>query len=50
MLPIVHPIEKTKTDLKRSIQRLELYAKSNSQDINTINVLSLLKRAVEMLK
>lgn len=50
MLPIVHPMEKTKTEVKRSVQRLELYVKSNPEDAKALSTLSLLKRIMELLK
>jgi hypothetical protein len=48
MLPILHPLEKTKIELKRGIQRVDLFTKVNS-DERAKEVLELLKRAHEII-
>jgi hypothetical protein len=48
MLPIIHPMEKTKTEVKRSVQRLELFV-SNNKDEKAEQVLELLKKILEII-
>ncbi|CAB4142589.1 hypothetical protein UFOVP451_31 [uncultured Caudovirales phage] len=49
MLPILHPLEKTRIELKRSIQRIELFIKLNN-DKKAKEVLTLLKQAQELIE
>jgi cell division protein FtsX len=49
MLPILHPMEKTKTEVKRSVQRLELYIKNNPNEEKTKTVLEKLKEILEII-
>ncbi len=48
MLPVLHPLHKTEIDLKRSIQRLEIYIRIN-HDEKAIAILQLLKQAYGMI-
>lgn len=48
MLPTLHPMEKTKIETKRTIQRLELYVKV-SNDKKAEQILDLMKKALEMM-
>jgi hypothetical protein len=47
MLPILHPLDKTKVELKRGITRVELYIKL-SNDKNAEKLLETLKNALEL--
>lgn len=49
MLPIIHPVKKTEIELKRGVQRLELYASTND-DTNAKQVLDLLRQALQVIK
>jgi hypothetical protein len=48
MLPIIHPMEKTKIETKRAIQRLELYVKTK-EDEKAEKVLELMKQALKYM-
>ena len=49
MLPIIHPVKKTEVELRRGVQRLELYIKT-SDDTNAKQVLELLKKALQVIQ
>jgi len=49
MLPTLHPMEKTKIETKRTIQRLELYVANNPDDKKAEQVLELMKQALELM-
>jgi hypothetical protein len=49
MLPVLPPLEKTRIELKRGVQRLELYVKMND-DKKAIAVLDVLKNALELIE
>ena len=47
--PTLHPMEKTKIETKRTIQRLELYVANNPDDKKAEQVLELMKQALELM-
>jgi hypothetical protein len=49
MLPVIHPMEKTKIEVKRSIQRLELFVANNPSEEKAKQVLELMKQALEIM-
>ncbi|CAB4144088.1 hypothetical protein UFOVP453_19 [uncultured Caudovirales phage] len=49
MLPVLHPLEKTRIELKRGITRVELFVKLNNDDKGR-EVLKLLRNALEIIE
>jgi hypothetical protein len=49
MLPVLHPLQKTKIELKRGVTRVDLFVKLNNDD-NAREVLKLLKQALELIE
>jgi hypothetical protein len=49
MLPVLHPLQKTKIELKRGITRVDLFAKLNN-DESARKVSVLLKQAHDLIE
>jgi hypothetical protein len=49
MLPVLHPLKKTKIELKRGVTRVDLFVKLNNDD-NARQVLKLLQQALDLIE